>query len=142
MKDKFVSAIDRDTDAFKQGHGCLQASQVDAGAERRPHQRESQEATQQATLVAAGRASYGSSRARVRAGGVLSVATKNSASDAGVAGLSLRTAAEGAWLNVRIQSGGYSPTTASRPRFATKGCRSWQTLAKQRTLSIARWTRR
>ena len=31
---------------------------------------------------------------------------KNSASDAGVAGASLRTAAEGAWLNVRINLAG------------------------------------
>jgi glutamate formiminotransferase/formiminotetrahydrofolate cyclodeaminase len=100
LKDRFMSAIDRDTDAFNK---VMDAFKLPKST---PEQKEArlaaiQEGTRQATLVPLEvlkmvPQALGFALAVAEAG------NKNSASDAGVAALALRTAAEGAWLNVRI----------------------------------------
>jgi glutamate formiminotransferase/formiminotetrahydrofolate cyclodeaminase len=104
IKDHFVSAVDRDTEAF---------NAVMAGfrmPKSTPEQKEARDkaiadATKQATLVPF-EVLRAVPRALELALIVANKGNKNSASDAGVAGASLRTAAEGAWLNVRINLAG------------------------------------
>lgn len=104
LKDRFASAIDRDTDAFNQVMASFKLPKST------PEQKQArdlaiQEATKQATLVPL------EVLRTVPLGLRLALATaergnKNSASDAGVAALALRAGAEGAWLNVRINLAG------------------------------------
>jgi glutamate formiminotransferase/formiminotetrahydrofolate cyclodeaminase len=100
LKDKFMSAIDRDTDAFNK---VMDGFKLPKST---PEQKEArtaaiQEGTKQATLVPLEVLTM-VPQALAFALAVAERGNKNSASDAGVAALSLRTAAQGAWLNVRI----------------------------------------
>ena len=108
LKDKFMSAIDRDTDAFNK---VMDAFKMPKST---PEQKEArlsaiQEGTKQATLVPL-EVLRMVPRALELALAVAERGNKNSASDAGVAALALRTAAEGAWLNVRINLAGITDT--------------------------------
>ena len=104
LKDHFVAAVDRDTAAFNAVMACFR---MPKGTPEQKQARNDaiQEATKQATMVP-----FEVLRAVPDALELALVVArkgnKNSASDAGVAGASLRTAAEGAWLNVRINLAG------------------------------------
>ena len=104
LKDFFLLAVDRDSDAFKTvmaGYGMpkgtleQKTARIEAIAK----------ATKSATLVPF-EVLQAIPRAMELAISVASKGNKNSVSDAGVAASSLRTAAEGAWLNVRINLAG------------------------------------
>jgi glutamate formiminotransferase/formiminotetrahydrofolate cyclodeaminase len=103
LKDKFAHAIDRDTDAFNR---VMDAFKLPKSTQEQKDARTLaiQEATKQATLVPLEvLRNVPATLALTKK--VAERGNKNSASDAGVAAASLRTAAEGAWLNVRINLG-------------------------------------
>jgi glutamate formiminotransferase / formiminotetrahydrofolate cyclodeaminase len=104
LKDKFMAAIDRDTDAFNK---VMDAFKMPKSTPEQKDARTAaiQEGTKQATLVPL-EVLRMVPKGLAFALAVAERGNKNSASDAGVAGLSLRTAAEGAWLNVRINLAG------------------------------------
>ncbi|MBI5534235.1 MAG: glutamate formimidoyltransferase [Deltaproteobacteria bacterium] len=104
LKDKFMAAIDRDTDAFNK---VMDAFKLPKSTPEQKDARNAaiQEGTKQATLVPL-EVLRMVPRGLAFALAVAERGNKNSASDAGVAALSLRTAAEGAWLNVRINLAG------------------------------------
>ncbi len=103
-KDKFMTAIDRDTDAFNK---VMEAFKLPKSTQDQKDVRTTaiQQATKQATLVPFEVLKM-VPRTLALALAVAERGNKNSASDAGVAGLALRTAAQGAWLNVRINLSG------------------------------------
>jgi glutamate formiminotransferase/formiminotetrahydrofolate cyclodeaminase len=100
IKDHFVSAVDRDTEAF---NAVMAGFRMPKGTPEQKAARDAAilEATKTATLVPF-EVLKAVPRALELALAVASKGNKNSASDAGVAASALRTAAEGAWLNVRI----------------------------------------
>lgn len=100
IKDKFMAAIDRDTDAFNK---VMDAFKMPKATDEQKIARTQaiQDGTKQATLVPLEVLKM-VPRTLELAKAVAERGNKNSASDSGVAALSLRTAAEGAWLNVRI----------------------------------------
>ena len=100
LKDRFLAAVDRDTEAF---NGVMAAFKLPKST---PEQKDARaaailEATKLATLVPL-EVLRMVPETLALALAVAQRGNKNSASDAGVAASSLRTAAEGAWLNVRI----------------------------------------
>ncbi|MFW5741410.1 MAG: cyclodeaminase/cyclohydrolase family protein, partial [Myxococcota bacterium] len=104
LKEHFISAVDRDTEAFNGVMACFRMPKS-TPEEKQARNDAIQEATKQATMVP-----FEVLRAVPDALDlallVAKKGNKNSASDAGVAGAALRAAAEGAWLNVRINLGG------------------------------------
>jgi len=106
LKDRFVAAVDRDTDAFNE---VMAAFKLPKGTPEQKQARDAAvlEATKRATLVPLDVLKMVPD-ALAAALAVAQRGNKNSASDAGVAAGALRTAAEGAWLNVRINLGGIS----------------------------------
>ena len=100
IKDRFVGAVDRDTEAF---NAVMAGFRMPKGTPEQKAARDEAilEATKTATLVPF-EVLEAVPRALELALVVASKGNKNSASDAGVAASALRTAAEGAWLNVRI----------------------------------------
>jgi glutamate formiminotransferase/formiminotetrahydrofolate cyclodeaminase len=100
LKDEFLRAVDLDTEAFNK---LMDAFRLKKKTEEQKKEREQaiEEATKEATLVP-----FGVLKKSVE---VLSLAkevvlkgNKNSLSDAGVAGLTAQTAAEGAYYNIKI----------------------------------------
>jgi glutamate formiminotransferase/formiminotetrahydrofolate cyclodeaminase len=106
LKDRFVAAVDRDTDAFNE---VMAAFKLPKGTPEQKQARDAAvlEATKRATLVPLDVLKMVPD-ALAAALAVAQRGNKNSASDAGVAAGALRTAAEGAWLNVRINLAGIS----------------------------------
>ncbi len=104
IKTRFVAAVDADTEAFNQ---VMNAFKLPKSTPEQKTVRNSaiQEATKQATLVPLSVLRL-VPRAMQLAHQAAQHGNKNSASDAGVAASALRTAAEGAWLNVRINLAG------------------------------------
>jgi len=104
LKDRFVAAVDRDTDAFNE---VMAAFKLPKGTPEQKQARDAAvlEATKRATLVPLDVLKMVPD-ALAAALAVAQRGNKNSASDAGVAAGALRTAAEGAWLNVRINLAG------------------------------------
>ena len=104
LKAHFVAAVDRDTEAFNAVMACFRMPKS-TPEQTQARNAALEDATKQATMVP-----FEVLRAVPQALSLALVVAqkgnKNSASDAGVAGASLRTAAEGAWLNVRINLGG------------------------------------
>ncbi len=100
IKDHFVGAVDRDTEAF---NAVMAGFRMPKGTPEQKAARDAAilEATKTATLVPF-EVLKAVPRALELARVVAEKGNKNSASDAGVAASALRTAAEGAWLNVRI----------------------------------------
>jgi glutamate formiminotransferase/formiminotetrahydrofolate cyclodeaminase len=100
LKAAFLADVDRDTEAFNKVMEAMRLpKKTDEDKAKRTDAIE--EATKQATLVPLGvleRALEAAKLARV----VVEKGNVNSISDAGVAALTSRTAAEGAYLNVRI----------------------------------------
>lgn len=118
LKDHYLAAVDRDTEAF---NAVMAAFKLAKSTPEQKALRDAtiEEANQNATLVPLGVLRM----VPDTLSHVLVVAqrgNKNSASDAGVAGASLRTAAEGAWLNVRINLGGISDQ-GFKDRCASEG---------------------
>jgi glutamate formiminotransferase/formiminotetrahydrofolate cyclodeaminase len=103
IKDRFVGAVDRDTEAF---NAVMAGFRMPKGTPEQKAARDEAilDATKTATLVPF-EVLEAVPRALELALAVASKGNKNSASDAGVAAAALRTAAEGAWLNVRINLG-------------------------------------
>jgi glutamate formiminotransferase/formiminotetrahydrofolate cyclodeaminase len=100
LKDEFLRAVDLDTLAFNK---VLDAFRMKKKTEEQKKERESaiQEATKEATLVPFSVLEM-SLKALELAKNVALYGNKNSLSDAGVAGLTAQTAAEGAYYNVII----------------------------------------
>jgi len=122
LKDWFTAAVDRDTDAFT---AVLAANRIQAST---PEERE--------TRAAAVRdANRGATRVPLevleRTEELLRLAhaaaadgNPNSASDAGVAGLTARACAEGAWYNVLINLGGLTDDDAWAGETHARGSRA------------------
>jgi glutamate formiminotransferase/formiminotetrahydrofolate cyclodeaminase len=100
LKDEFLADVDRDTEAFNR---VMDAMRMPKKSEEDKAARLAaiEEATKEATLIPLGvlrRSREAAQLARV----VAEIGNKNSVSDAGVAALNARAAAEGAYLNVKI----------------------------------------
>jgi glutamate formiminotransferase/formiminotetrahydrofolate cyclodeaminase len=100
LKDEFLRAVDLDTVAFNK---VMDALRMKKKTEEQKREREEavQSATRQATLVPKGVLEK-SIEALELAKSVATQGNKNSLSDAGVAGLTARAAAEGAYFNIVI----------------------------------------
>lgn len=100
LKKQFLEAIDTDTDAFNQ---LMKAMKMKEKTDQQKKQRAEaiQEATKQATQVPLSVLRL-VPRALEVARVVVEKGNKNSISDAGVAAVTARAAAEGAWFNVMI----------------------------------------
>lgn len=99
-KDEFLADVDRDTEAF---NGVMDAMRLPKKSDEEKAARDDaiQVATINATLVPLGVLQRTREAAEL-ARRVVERGNRNSISDAGVAALAARTAAEGAYLNVRI----------------------------------------
>ena len=104
LKERFIADVDRDTAAFNR---VMDAMRLPKKSDEEKTARDSaiEEATKEATLVPLGVLKRALAAARV-ARRVVEKGNRNSISDAGVAALTARTAAEGAYLNVRINLAG------------------------------------
>ncbi len=100
LKTAFLADVDRDTEAFNR---VMDAMRLPKKTDEDKAQRTAavEEATKQATLVPLGVLERSLEAAKL-ARRVVEKGNANSISDAGVAALAARTAAEGAFLNVRI----------------------------------------
>ena len=100
LKDEFLRAVDLDTVAFNK---VMDASRMKKKTEEQKKERNAaiQEATKEATLVPFD-VLENSTKALELAKDIAKHGNKNSISDAGVAGLTAQTAAEGAYYNVII----------------------------------------
>ena len=118
FKAMFVKAVDRDTEAFNAVMACFRLPKG-TPEQKQARQVAIEEANKQATLVPF-EVLEAVPNALALARQVAEKGNRNSASDAGVAAESLRTAAEGAWLNVRINLGGIEDESF-RTRLQTEG---------------------
>ncbi len=100
LKDEFLADVDRDTDAFTRVMAAARLPKK-TDEDKATRQAAMEEANKQATLVPLDvlRRTWEASQLARRIAGK---GNKNSVSDAGVAALTARTAAEGAYLNVAI----------------------------------------
>ncbi len=100
LKEQFTADVDRDTEAFNKVMNAFKLPKK--GDENKKARKEAiQKATKEATLVPFGvlkRCKQSAELARV----AVEKGNRNSLSDAGVAALTARAAAEGAYLNVKI----------------------------------------
>lgn len=100
LKEGFITDVDRDTEAFNKVMDAMRLpKKTDEDKEARAAAIE--EATKEATLVPLGVLKRSWEAAQL-ARQVVEKGNRNSISDAGVAALSARTCAEGAYLNVKI----------------------------------------
>ncbi|HUV36432.1 MAG TPA: glutamate formimidoyltransferase [Patescibacteria group bacterium] len=100
LKDEFLADVDRDTDAFNRVMDAMRLPKK-TDEEQAARAAAIEEATREATLVPFGvlrRTREAAELARA----VAESGNRNSVSDAGVAALNARAAAEGAYLNVKI----------------------------------------
>ena len=102
----FVEDVDRDTDAFNRVMDAMRLPKT-TEEDRRARQAAIEEATKGATLVPLGVLRRCCEAASL-AGAVVRHGNRNSVSDGGVASSAARTAAEGAFLNVKINLPGIS----------------------------------
>ncbi len=100
MKAAFLADVDRDTEAFNRVMAAMRLSKK-TDEDKAQRAAAIEEATKQATLVPLGVLERALEAAKL-ARRVVERGNVNSISDAGVAALAARTAAEGAYLNVRI----------------------------------------
>jgi formiminotetrahydrofolate cyclodeaminase len=100
LKDGFLRAVDDDTDAFNKVMDCFKMPKG-TPEEKAARDEAVQEATKNATLVPFNVLEK-SVRAAELAKRIAEIGNQNSLSDAGVAGLTARTAAIGAYYNVLI----------------------------------------
>jgi len=104
LKEQFIADVDRDTAAFNR---VMDAMRMPKKSDEEKAAREAaiEEATKEATLVPLEVLRRTRAAAEI-ARRVVENGNRNSVSDAGVAALTARTAAEGAYLNVRINLAG------------------------------------
>lgn len=109
VKDAFLLDVDRDTDAF---NAVMDAMRLPKKTDEDKQARLAaiEEATKQATLVPL-EVLRRSKEAALLARRVCERGNRNSISDAGVAALAARTAAQGAWMNVVINLAGIEDET-------------------------------
>jgi glutamate formiminotransferase/formiminotetrahydrofolate cyclodeaminase len=100
LKDEFLADVDRDTDAFNRVMDAMRLPKK-SDEEKKAREEAVQAATKEATMVPM-QVLRRTKEAAALARGVAEKGNRNSVSDAGVAALAARTAAEGAWLNVTI----------------------------------------
>lgn len=100
LKDEFVADVDRDTEAFNNVMAAARLPRK-TDEEKRIRQEAIEKANKDATLVPLGVLKRSWDAAQV-ARQIVEKGNRNSVSDAGVAALTARAAAEGAFLNVRI----------------------------------------
>ncbi len=112
LKDEFLRAVDLDTVAFNK---VMEAFRMKKKTEEQKKEREQaiEEATKEATLVPFSVLEK-SITALELAKDIATIGNKNSISDAGVAGLTAQTAAEGAYYNVVINLPGISDERFSK----------------------------
>lgn len=100
LKDQFITDVDRDTDAFNAVMGAMRLPKK-SDEDKKRREEAIEEATKSATMVPLNvlrRAREAAELAR----SVCEHGNRNSVSDAGVAAIAARTAAIGAFLNVKI----------------------------------------
>lgn len=104
LKEEFLADVDRDTEAFNRVMDAMRMKKK-TDAEKEARDRAIEERTKEATRIP-----LGVLRRTMEAAGIARIVgekgNRNSASDAGVAALAARTAAEGAYLNVIINLAG------------------------------------
>jgi glutamate formiminotransferase/formiminotetrahydrofolate cyclodeaminase len=100
LKDEFLRAVDLDTEAFNKLMGVFKLKKK-TEEQKKEREQAIEEATKEATLVPF-EVLKKSVEALELAREVILKGNKNSLSDAGVAGLSAQTAAEGAYYNIKI----------------------------------------
>ena len=100
LKDEFLADVDRDTEAFNRVMAAMRLPKK-TDEDKAARQAAIDEANKEATLVPLGVLRRAMEAAEV-ARKIAEKGNKNSVSDAGVAALAARTAAEGAYLNVKI----------------------------------------
>ena len=100
LKDEFIADVDRDTEAFNDVMAAARLPKK-TDEDKAARQEAMEAANKQATLVPFGVLKR-SWQAAELARRIVECGNKNSVSDAGVAALTARSAAEGAYLNVRI----------------------------------------
>jgi len=100
LKDEFLRAVDLDTEAFNKLMGVFKLKNK-TEEQKKEREQAIEEATKEATLVPF-EVLKKSVEAVELAKEVVLKGNKNSLSDAGVAGLSAQTAAEGAYYNIKI----------------------------------------
>jgi glutamate formiminotransferase/formiminotetrahydrofolate cyclodeaminase len=100
LKDEFIADVDRDTEAFNNVMAAARLPRK-TDEEKRIRQDAMEKANKEATLVPLGVLKRSWDAAQV-ARRIAEKGNRNSVSDAGVAALTARAAAEGAYLNVRI----------------------------------------
>jgi glutamate formiminotransferase/formiminotetrahydrofolate cyclodeaminase len=116
LKEEFLSDVDRDTAAFNKVMSAMRLPKK-SDEEKAVRQAAIEEATKEATLVPLGVLKRALAAARL-ARAVVEQGNKNSISDAGVAALAARTAAEGAYLNVRINLPGIGDESFKKETLA------------------------
>jgi glutamate formiminotransferase/formiminotetrahydrofolate cyclodeaminase len=100
LKDEFLADVDRDTDAFNNVMAAMRLPKK-TDEDRAARAAAIDEANKEATLVPLNVLRRTMETAEI-ARRIVGIGNKNSVSDAGVAALTARTAAEGAYLNVAI----------------------------------------
>ncbi len=116
LKEQFIADVDRDTAAFNR---VMDAMRMPKKSDEEKAAREAaiEEATKEATLVPLEVLRRARAAADV-ARRVVEKGNRNSISDAGVAALTARTAAEGAYLNVRINLAGIKDESFKKKTLA------------------------
>ena len=120
LKDWFLEAVDRDTDAFNARPRRDAAPEEDRRGEGGPRARRSRRRTSRRPRPARGR-SRRSVRALELALAVARDGNPNSVSDAGVAGACALAACEGASLNVRINVPGLTDRAVAEELLRRQG---------------------
>lgn len=128
LKDGFLRAVDDDTDAFNKVMDCFKMPKA-TPEEKAARDEAVQEATKNATLVPFSVLEK-TVRAAELAKRIAEIGNQNSLSDAGVAGLTARTAAIGAYYNVLINL-----QSITDKKFVEKTLSDAEGL-KEKTLSI------
>jgi glutamate formiminotransferase/formiminotetrahydrofolate cyclodeaminase len=116
LKDAFLSDVDRDTAAFNKVMDAMRMPKK-SDEDKAARQAAIEEATKEATLIPLGVIKR-SFRAAELARAVVEKGNRNSISDAAVAALTARTAAEGAYLNVRINLPGIEDESFKKETLA------------------------
>jgi glutamate formiminotransferase/formiminotetrahydrofolate cyclodeaminase len=116
LKDEFLADVDRDTAAFNRVMDAMRLPKA-TDADKKARAAAVEEATKGATLVPLAVLRRSLEAARL-AKSVVERGNKNSISDGGVAALTARSAAEGAYLNVRINLPGITDGDFRRETLA------------------------
>jgi glutamate formiminotransferase/formiminotetrahydrofolate cyclodeaminase len=116
LKDEFLADVDRDTAAFNRVMDAMRLPKA-TDADKKARAAAVEEATKGATLVPLAVLRRSLEAARL-AKSVVERGNKNSISDGGVAALTARSAAEGAYLNVRINLPGITDGNFRRETLA------------------------